>query len=206
MDDLLQNISHYGYAGLFGALILGIVGLPIPDETLLVFFGYLASRGSMHLGLTWLTALLGSVSGISVSYWIGRSAGYGFVHRYGRYIHFTEERLGQILGWFDRIGHWLLTIGYYIPGVRHCTALVAGMSGMKYRPFAAYAYPGALLWVSTFVSIGYFLGEKWKSAFAGVHRDIVIAVVAIGGIGWIIWTVMSRRKASASARVSKNGI
>jgi membrane protein DedA with SNARE-associated domain len=204
MDDLLQKISQYGYAGLFVALVLGIVGLPVPDETLLVFFGYLASRGSMHLGLTWLTALIGSTSGISVSYWIGRSAGYGFVHRYGRYIHFTEDRLSQILRWFDKIGHWLLTIGYYIPGVRHCTALVAGMSGMKYSSFATYAYPGALLWVSTFVSLGYFLGEKWKSAFGGVHRDIVIGAVAVAGIGWLVWTIVSRRKTAASAQVPKS--
>ena len=152
----------------------------------------------MHPGLTWLTALAGSICGITLSYLLGRSAGYGFVHRYGRYVHLTEDRLGQILGWFDKVGHWLLTFGYFVPGVRHFTALVAGMSRLKYRSFAMYAYPGAFLWVSTFVGVGYFLGKHWKTAFEGVHRDIVIAVAAVVVVGWIVWAVRARRKAAAA--------
>ena len=116
MDDILHWLSQFGYIGLFAALVFGIAGLPIPDETLLVFFGYLVSRGKMHPALTWLTALAGSMGGISLSYTIGRVVGYRFVHRYGRYVHLTDERLRQIQQWFDRIGHWLLTIGYFLPG------------------------------------------------------------------------------------------
>src|SRR3954447_14315652 len=135
MESLIEWLSHYGYGGLFASLVLGIAGLPIPDETLLVFSGYLISRGKLHPVLTWATAFSGSVGGISLSYIIGRTAGYGFVHWYGRYIHFSEARLKKVEEWFERIGHWLLTIGYFIPGVRHFTALVAGMSGMPFKPF-----------------------------------------------------------------------
>jgi membrane protein DedA with SNARE-associated domain len=202
MDPLLQKIAEYGYVGLFAALVFGIAGLPIPDETLLVFSGYLIARGSMHPLLTWITAAVGSMSGITVSYWIGRSAGYGFVHRYGRYIHFTEERLVYIHQWFDRVGHWLLTIGYYIPGVRHFTALVAGMSGMGFRSFAAYAYSGAMIWVSTFLTIGYVLGERWKQVFETLHREIVLVIVAGAAIAWLGWFLHSRRKSARKQKVS----
>ena len=41
MEIITQWISHYGYFGLFSLLMLGIVGLPVPDETLLTFAGYL---------------------------------------------------------------------------------------------------------------------------------------------------------------------
>lgn len=194
MDQLLEKISHYGYPGLFAALVLGIAGLPIPDETLLVFCGYLVARGSMHPLLTWLTAVAGSMSGITVSYWIGRAAGYEVVHRFGRYIHLTEARLLRVQQWFDRIGHWLLTIGYYIPGVRHFTAIVAGMSGMPYRAFAPYAYSGAVLWVSTFLAIGYVLGDRWKQVFEDLHKQMLIVIVAGTVISWVVWYVMSRRK------------
>jgi membrane protein DedA with SNARE-associated domain len=40
-------IAHYGYAGLFTLLLLGIVGLPVPDETLLVYAGYLIGKGEL---------------------------------------------------------------------------------------------------------------------------------------------------------------
>ena len=41
MEGVFEWVARYGYAGIFLALVLGIVGLPIPDETLLVFCGYL---------------------------------------------------------------------------------------------------------------------------------------------------------------------
>jgi membrane protein DedA with SNARE-associated domain len=194
MNDLLFKIAQYGYGGLFAALILGIIGLPIPDETILVFCGYLAAKGDMRLLFTWLTALAGSTGGITLSYWVGRSAGHEVIRRYGRYIHFTEDRLAQVLHWFDRMGRWLLTIGYYIPGVRHFTALVAGMSGLPYRSFALYAYPGALLWVSTFIGLGYILKERWEAVFHVIHRNITVAVILVVVIGLAVWLLRTRRK------------
>ncbi len=193
MDNLLLKIAQYGYGGLFAALVLGIVGLPIPDETVLVFCGYLSAKGNMQVIWTWLTALAGSIGGITLSYWIGRSAGHEVIHRYGRYIHFTEDRLTQVLHWFDRMGRWLLTIGYYIPGVRHFTALVAGMSGLPYRSFALYAYCGAVLWVSTFIGIGYVLKDQWEAVFHTIHRDIAIAVAVLAMGGWLIWRIQNKR-------------
>jgi membrane protein DedA with SNARE-associated domain len=44
MSTIVYWIAHYGYLALFGLLMLGIVGLPVPDETLLTFAGYLVFR------------------------------------------------------------------------------------------------------------------------------------------------------------------
>jgi membrane protein DedA with SNARE-associated domain len=193
MDPILHWISQYGYGAIFALLALGIVGLPVPDETLLVFCGYLIFKGRLQPLLGWLSAVGGSVCGISLSYVIGRTAGHGFVSRYGRYIHFTEERLVRVKSWFNRLGHWLLTFGYFILGVRHFTALVAGMSELRYGTFATYAYPGAALWVTTFLALGYFLGDNWRVVIEAVHRysawiSVVFVVAAIA-----IWSVRRKR-------------
>ncbi len=192
MDSLLTWISHYGYLGLFLLLVLGIVGLPVPDETLLVFSGYLISKGRLHPALTLLCGFCGSASGISLSYLIGKTFGYGFVQRYGGYVHLSPERVDRINRWFHRIGHWLLTIGYFVPGVRHFTAITAGMSNLDYRTFAAFAYPGAALWVSSFLALGYFVGDNWQAAFALVHRYMLIAGLGAVLIGAIVWWVRRR--------------
>ena len=39
MHALLLSIAQYSYVGIFIALGLGIVGLPIPDETLMAYAG-----------------------------------------------------------------------------------------------------------------------------------------------------------------------
>lgn len=200
METLLALLSQYGYAGLFGLLVLGIVGLPIPDETLLAFSGYLISRGHFKLGLTFAAAFAGSVCGISTSYVIGRTAGYGAARRYGQYVHLTEERLNYVHGWFERIGEWLLAVGYFIPGVRHFTALVAGMSKLGYGKFAVFAYTGAAVWVATFLAIGYLVGENWRAVMGSVHHYTLgaAAVLAIAGGG--IWWIRRRRSNTSSIR------
>lgn len=205
MEELLNMtlawITQYGYVALFLLLMLGIVGLPIPDETLMVFCGYLISKGTLHPAATWITAFAGSVCGISLSYAIGRKFGMTVIHRFGKYVRFTPARLEKVLKWFDRIGHWTLFVGYYIAGVRHFTAVVAGTSGLRLPVFGAYAYSGAAVWVTTFLTIGYLVGENWQAMATQVHHymrelSIVVGVLVVVALLVRWWT---QRKAKPSS-------
>jgi len=193
MEPLFGWISQYGYGALFGLLLLGIVGLPVPDETLLVFSGYLISRGRLQPAWTLTAGIVGSACGISLSYVIGRTAGLGLVTRYGKYIHLTPERLGAVHDWFARVGDWLLAIGYFIPGVRHFTALVAGALRLDYKTFAAFAYPGAAVWVATFLTLGYFLGENWQRAVALIQRYTILFAIAAIAVTAVLTLVLRNR-------------
>ena len=165
-------VAAHGYWALYMLLALGVVGLPIPDETLLVFTGYLIGRGTLNSRAGHATALAKAHrQASSLSYVIGRTLGLGAVHRFGKYIHVTENRLNKVHRWFDRIGHWALFVGYYIAGVRHFTAIIAGTSKLEVRTFMAYAWTGGALWVTTFLSLGYFLGENWRQVAELVHRS-----------------------------------
>jgi len=190
MEGIFAWVAEHGYGALYLLLTLGVVGLPIPDETLLVFTGYLIGRGTLHPVGAFAAAVAGAWTGISGSYLLGRTLGVGAVHRYGKYVHFTEARLATVHRWFDRIGHWMLFVGYYIAGVRHFTAVVAGMSRLGYPTFIAYAWSGGAVWVATFLTLGYFLGENWRQVAELVHHYIVYAslVVVAGGILWyVLW-------------------
>ncbi len=188
MNSVFSWISQYGYAGLFCLLMLGIVGLPVPDETLLMFCGYLIWKGRLHPIVTFFAGLSGSACGISLSYVLGRTYGHKVAYRYGKYVGLTSERLEQVHRWFDRMGSWLLAAGYFIPGVRHCSALVAGMSEVRYLNFALFAYSGAALWVASFLSLGFLVGENWQHVSALVDRYALLLtalVVTLFGIWWI---------------------
>src|SRR2546427_234152 len=127
-------------------------------------------------------ALLGSMTGITVSYLLGRIFGLKLIHKYGRYFHFTEERFQKVHAWFERVGRWSLFFGYYIAGVRHFTAMVAGASDLEYPRFALFAYFGAFTWVSVFLSFGYFVGDQWEGASQQIHRYILTGCLVIGVI------------------------
>lgn len=196
MDHIFALISQYGYAAIFVLLLLGIVGLPVPDETMLVACGYLIFKGTLHPIPAFFTALAGSWCGITLSYMIGRTLGAGAVSRYGRRLHLTEERLAQVHRWFDRVGHWALAIGYFIVGVRHVTAIVAGMSKLEFRSFALYAWSGGAVWVFSFILLGYTLGEQWRTIAELVNRDLGYAsVFVLGAIGlYFVWRWLSSKR------------
>ncbi|HKC10930.1 MAG TPA: DedA family protein, partial [Vicinamibacteria bacterium] len=69
----MQWIAHYGYVAIFSLLVLGIIGLPIPDETLLLFVGYLIYKGQLRAIPSLASAFLGSLCGITLSYAVGRT-------------------------------------------------------------------------------------------------------------------------------------
>ena len=188
-QHVIAWIAQYGYVAIAVLLVFGIVGLPVPDETLLTFTGYLVFRGHLSLPLAYGAALAGSACGITISYELGRTFGMALIHRYGRYLHITEEHIHKAHAWFDRIGHWGLTFGYFVPGVRHLTAYAAGMSEVEPHQFAVFAYSGASLWVGCFIALGYFLGERWQAVEKNIDRYLlglsVLAALALAGfLAW----------------------
>lgn len=83
------------------------------------------------------------------------------IGKYGHIIRITADRVGQVQYWFGRASKWGLIFGYFIPRVKSLTGFVAGVSGLELSVFTPFAYTGGLIWSITFISIGYFLGEKW---------------------------------------------
>ena len=179
MDTGFEWVTRYGYAGIFFLLMLGIVGLPVPDEALLTFVGYLSFKGELALLPSMAAAFLGSSTGISLSYGIGLVAGSQVVTKLGPVLHLSPEHLGQGQAWVQRWGKYALLFAYFVPGVRHLVAMLAGASNLPLHVFARFAYCGALLWSTTFIAVGYGLGEEWEQLSPLVHRTVVIVAVAV---------------------------
>jgi membrane protein DedA with SNARE-associated domain len=174
-------LMQYGSIALFLLLTAGIIALPVPEETLMVFAGILMHKGNLPVIPTILAAFFGALCGISMSYLIGRTAGQFLVTKYGTWVGLTKKRFQKAHNWFEKFGKWALLIGYFIPGVRHLTGISAGTSGFSYRHFAHYAYLGAALWVSTFLSIGYFFGKQWIFLYEKIEidSDFIILVLLV---------------------------
>ncbi|GAA4847944.1 DedA family protein [Paenibacillus vulneris] len=154
-------LSRFGYVGIFLALAFGVIGLPIPDELLLTYVGYNVAQGTMKLSLAMISALSGSIAGISISYLIGAKLGYPVIQRFAAKLHVNLEHIEKSRSMFVKYGSILLIIGYFIPGVRHFIAITAGLSHMNYKKFAFFSYTGALIWTTVFIMTGNGLGAKW---------------------------------------------
>lgn len=181
MEQLKHLIFEYGYFGIFIALVGGIVGLPVPDEILLITIGYYAYLGRVDLPTALICSYLGSIIGISISFLLGAKLGLPFLLKYGTKIRLTPKRVHKAQRLFYKHGKWLLITGFFIPGVRHLTGYLAGIARMPLRTFMVYSYVGALFWVLLFVLTGYELGIKWyyvKQSFEA-YKMIIYFIVSI---------------------------
>jgi membrane protein DedA with SNARE-associated domain len=193
VESVLGWVAHYGYVGIFGLLMLGIVGLPIPDETLLMFTGYLIFKHELEPLPAFAAGFLGSICGITVSYALGRMLGLYLVTRLGHFLHIEPEALEQVRAWYERKGKYGLVISYFIPGIRHLAAYVAGSSRLSLPVFATFAYLGGLLWSGSFISIGYVLGDEWRQMSVSLHRYLLIGAGVITVVIAIGFILMRRR-------------
>ena len=192
--EILNWITRCGYIGIFFLLMLGIVGVPVPDEVVLTCSGYLIFKGYLLPELTVGCAFMGSVCGISLSYGLGRFVGMPILFKYGHLAHMTPEKIDRVHSWYERFGKWLLLFGYFIAGVRHLTAFTAGTTRLRLPVFALFAYTGAFLWSVTFISLGYFLGDHWTLVSKHLNVEIWLAVAVIVGLT-ILFFVRQRKSA-----------
>ncbi len=194
-DALLGFMLHHGYMALYAVLTLGIVGLPLPDETVMLFFGSLTFFGPFSLYAAILAGFLGSLSGMMISYLIGRKAGRLFLQRCGRWVFLTPGRLDKAEAWFNKYGVWSVGFGCFIPGIRHVSCYLSGMSGVPLWKHTAFAGAGALLWCVVFLSAGHYIGATGHDWIAFAHRYADWAAAAVVAFVLIaVWDILRRRK------------
>lgn len=196
LETIFHWIIQYKYMALFTLLMFGIIGLPVPDEILMTFVGYLIHKGNLSAAPAVAAALCGSISGITVSYFLGKAGALILIKKHGWILRVTPEKLARAQDWFNRGGKWTLVIGYYLPGIRHLIAVVAGASSLNYRVFAIFAYTGAALWVSVFISAGYFLGDAWYYVAQQIHHDLLIISLAaiLIGLAYFLWRKRKKKE------------
>jgi membrane protein DedA with SNARE-associated domain len=187
MEWMLTWIPRYGYVAIAGLLAASIV-LPVPDDALLLVAGSLVYRGELALVPTIATAALGTACGMTVSYGLGRWFGAGLIQRVGRFVHLDAARLDAARAWYLRRGRLSVFFGYFVPGLRHVAAFVAGSSGLSWAVFAALGYSGGLVWAVVMVTLGYFFGAEWAHVSARAHRMLLgglalVLIVLLAGVG-----------------------
>jgi membrane protein DedA with SNARE-associated domain len=123
-DDL---ILKFGYFGIFFVLVLGGLGLPVPEEAPIILAGILSRKGTMH----WIPALASSFAGVLVGDFIVYFLGFF----YGEKVlslpltrkFLTRAREAQIKGYFHRHGVKILILGRFAVGFRTAAYLTAGI-------------------------------------------------------------------------------
>jgi membrane-associated protein len=96
---------------------------------------------------------------------------------------FKPSRVEKAHAFFEKYGVKTVILARFVPIVRTFAPLVVGAAEMSYAKFLAFSVIGGLLWISSMVLAGYFLGGVIERALNIRLEDhiekVVIVVVAI---------------------------
>ncbi len=188
MEQITYFVSHYGYLAIFILLMPGIFGIPVPDEIMLTFVGYLALRGDLRLISVVAVVAAGLVSGLMVDYWVGRAAAAGLIRRSGAWFGVRAEKLAGLEEWLRQRGRWALFLGNFFPGIRHWLPVAAGITTFPLASFSLFAYAGALAWSLLYIALGYFLGQEagLLAQRLGAHCQVVLGLIIALLLGFYV--------------------
>jgi len=201
MPDLSQLIGHWGYLAIFVLVILGNMGVPLPEETILLLAGYLVWQGDLRLPIVLAIGILSAVVGDNAGYWIGRHYGQGAIERYGHWVLGNSKRLESMRGFVTRYGPMGVFAARFLPGLRFMAGPLAGATGVRPLRFVMANVLGAALYVPVAVGLGYAVGyglgdyvARLKRVVGAVER-IVLAVAILAALALMGWR--ARRAARA---------
>jgi membrane-associated protein len=92
---------------------------------------------------------------------------------------FKPSRVEKARLFFDKYGAKTVILARFIPIVRTFAPLVVGATEMPYIKFLTFSLIGGLLWISTMVFAGYFLGGVIERAFNIKLEDHIEKVVVV---------------------------
>jgi membrane-associated protein len=116
MSDLGQLIAYWGYPAIFVVVVLGNVGLPVPEEITLIVAGYLVWQGYFRLSIVLAVGVISAVAADNIGYWLGRRYGPAAVARVARWAAVNAERMESMRRFMLRHGA-LACSSAGVPGV-----------------------------------------------------------------------------------------
>jgi membrane-associated protein len=191
-DYLLSTLGVYGLPVLFGVLLIGSIGLPLPSSLLLLVAGSFVEQGDMKLWPVLLVSSAGAIIGDNIGYTLGRWGGHrlnkriaglmGGVERYKQAKTRFKKREGVAIF----LTRWLLTpLGPIVN-------LMAGLTNYSWPRFLIYDILGEALWVTLYVLLGKFFSDSVQelSALLGDFTWMIVALLVVAIIGWKLFSYL----------------
>lgn len=196
-SHLVTITSQYGgwaYAILFAIVFAetGLVVTPfLPGDSLLFAAGAICALGTMDVTTLGVLLIVAAIIGDGVNYAVGKRVGPKVFNRQSsRWLNGAHLRRAH--EFYEKHGGKTIVLARFMPIIRTFAPFVAGIGQMRYRQFVVYNVLGAVVWVVSFLALGFLFGNQ-----PAVKRNftlVIAAIIVISAVPAVIEMVKARRE------------
>jgi membrane protein DedA with SNARE-associated domain len=168
LEFAVNLIDQIGLLGASLLIAIEVIVLPIPSELILLLTGFNVSIQNFGFIAALIATTTGSLVGALFLYYLGSAFSEqrleNLVSKYGKYVGLYLKDVQKTAAWFERYGAALVFFGRLIPLIRSLVSIPAGLTKMKLSKFILFTTLGSVTWNTIWISLGFFLGDRWKEA------------------------------------------
>lgn len=186
-------VGKLGYLGIALVLMLGGLGLPVPEEAPIILAAVLSKNEKMSWPIALASCFAGVLIGDFIVYFLGyfygeRVLSFPFARKF-----LTREREAQIKGYFHRHGFKILILGRFAVGFRTAAYLTAGI--LKLPPLKLFVTDVFAASLSTLLmfGLGYVFAHQIQSSFDQLKHWLT-AIVAVVLASWLLYRYYQGRR------------
>jgi membrane protein DedA with SNARE-associated domain len=209
-DAVTSAIGDHGLYAVFLLMLIDAV-FPAASEVVMVYAGAVASGAfagqdvvlfgtEIDEGLPAYVAMalagtIGYTVGAILGWAIGLYGGRPYLERHGRWLHLDRAKLDRAEAWFERWENWAVFLGRLTPVVRSFVSIPAGVMEVPLVRYTVLTLAGSAIWCFAFAGAGYVAGANWEDVHhAFRYADYLVAAVIVGGVGWLAWRYVKKRR------------
>jgi membrane protein DedA with SNARE-associated domain len=170
VETLQGFVDHFTYLGIFAVLLLGSLGVPIPEEMPIIAAAVLSHEGLARWWLALPVCLVGVLSGDLVLYWVGRHWGEDVLNWRVVRLVLTPKRAQWLQAAYRQHAVKTIVTARHVMGLRAAAFLTAGMARVPFWKFVVADAGTAALGVPFLFGLAYFFTDEITAIVADVHR------------------------------------
>jgi membrane protein DedA with SNARE-associated domain len=161
-DQLLIDITTYGYWSILALVFLQEVGVPnpIPNELVLLFSGYLVHTGSLKLTTVILSAVVGDLLAALILFEVFYFFGGLLFTKKPKWLPLPWKKLERLSLKMTKNGKTGTFIGRLTPFVKGYVSVFSGLIRLPQQQYGLIAVSTSIIWASAYVCCGYLIGPE----------------------------------------------
>ncbi len=182
MEDLIEFFVQQGsYLLMFVALVVAGLGIPLPEDIVMISGAILAQRGITDLPLTVAVLAAGVLAGDTVLFFVARRVGTAvYKWKLVRRV-MPDERRKWVEEKIEKHGSLVVFFARHLAGFRGATFALCAIHGISYPRFIFWDAVALIISLPMWMSLGWFFGDSMDQLTnhtATAERIVLFVLIA----------------------------